>query len=315
MWDFPLFPEQASTLAPRVDALYIFLVVITAFFTLLVVLMVAIFAIRYRRGRPADRSNAPASSHKLEMLWIIIPLGICMVILGWSTSLYFEQARPPKNALEYHVVGKQWMWKLQTPEGKREINELHVPVGRTVKLLMTSQDVIHSFFVPAFRVKQDVLPGRYTQLWFQPTKVGTYHLFCAEYCGTQHSGMIGRIVVMDPVDYQNWLSGSAVGETPAAAGERLFTQYGCNTCHLPNGQGRGPNLVGLIGKSVTLKSGETVTADEGYIRESILTPTAKVVGGYQPIMPSFAGQINEEGILQIIAYIKSLGTNETVRIQ
>jgi cytochrome c oxidase subunit 2 len=296
MWDFPLFPEQASTIAPRVDALYFFLVAITAFFTLLIFVVVAVFAIKYRRGKRVDRSNPPASSHKLEAIWIIVPLTICMVIFAWSTSVYFDQIRPPKNALEYHAIGKQWMWKLQTPEGKREVNELHVPVGRAVKLVMTSEDVIHSFFIPAFRVKQDVLPGRYTEVWFQPSKVGSYHLFCAEYCGTQHSGMIGRVVVMDPVDYQNWLSGAATGETPAAAGERLFTQYGCNTCHFPNGQGRGPALNGLIGKSVTLKGGESVVADEGYIRESILTPTAKIVGAYQPIMPSFAGQINEEGL-------------------
>jgi cytochrome c oxidase subunit 2 len=184
-------------------------------------------------------------------------------------------------------------------------------VGRTVKLIMTSQDVIHDFYVPAFRVKQDVLPGRYTQMWFTPTKVGTYHLFCAEYCGTQHSGMIGRVVVMDPIEYQNWLSGAAVGETPAAAGERLFSQYGCNTCHAAGNGQRGPTLVGLFGKPVPLKGGETVVADEEYIRTSIYTPTEHMVQGYDPIMPSFAGQINEEGVMQIIAYIKSLGTTET----
>jgi cytochrome c oxidase subunit 2 len=310
MWDFPLFPEQASTMAPRVDNLYFFLVAITAFFTLLIFFLVAFFAIKYRRGTQVDRSNAPASSHKLEVIWIVVPLAIAMVIFAWSTSIYFDITRPPANAREYHVVAKQWMWKFQHPEGKREVNELHVPVGRTVKILMTSEDVIHDLFVPAFRVKQDVLPGRYTQIWFTPTKIGTYHLFCAEYCGTQHSGMIGRMVVMDPVDYQNWLSGAAVGETPAAAGERLFAQYGCNTCHAAGANQRGPSLGGVIGKTVSLKSGETVVADEGYIRESIYTPAAKVVQGYDPVMPSFAGQISEEGVMELIAYIRSLGAAE-----
>jgi cytochrome c oxidase subunit 2 len=311
MWELRLFPEQASKFAGDVDALYFAIVGVTAFFTLLIYLLIAFFAVKYRRGTRADRSNPPASSHLLEVTWITIPLLIVLVLFVWSTSVYFEMQRPPANAIEVTAIGKQWMWKFQSPTGQREINELHVPVGRPVRVMMTSQDVIHSLFVPAFRVKQDVLPGRYTTLWFQPIKAGTYHLFCAEYCGTQHSGMVGRVVVMEPQDYETWLAGGTAGEAPAAAGERLFGQYGCQSCHSNNGSGRGPSLAGLFGKEVQLQDGSVVKADEDYIRESIMNPRAKLVAGYEPIMPTFGGQIGEDGVLQLIAYIKSLGTNAT----
>jgi cytochrome c oxidase subunit 2 len=307
MWSFPLFPEQASTVAGKVDAVYFALVAITAFFTLVVYGLVFFFAVKYRRGTNVDRSNPPASSHKLEMLWIGVPLVIGLAIFTWSTGTYFSIYRAPAGAMEVNVVGKQWMWKLQSPNGTREINELHVPVGRAVKLIMTSQDVIHSFYVPAFRIKQDVLPGRYTSVWFQATKPGTYHLFCAEYCGTQHSGMIGSIVVMEPTEYQAWLSGGNVGETPAAAGKRLVTQLGCASCHLAGSGGRAPSFEGLFGTVAALQGGATATVDEDYVRESIINPRSKIVQGYDPIMPTYTGQITEEGILQIIAYLKSIG--------
>jgi cytochrome c oxidase subunit 2 len=215
-------------------------------------------------------------------------------------------SRPPDETLNVYVVGKQWMWKFQHLDGQREINELHVPVGRAVKLIMTSEDVIHDVFVPAFRVKADVIPGRYTHLWFEPTKPGTYHLFCAEYCGTRHSGMVGQIVVMEPNDYQTWLSGGTEEGSLASAGQKLFADLACNTCHRPDAQGRGPVLHNLFGKTVELTSGERVVVDEAYIRESILNPQAKVTVGFQPIMPTFQGLVTEEGLLELIEYVKSL---------
>jgi cytochrome c oxidase subunit II len=215
-------------------------------------------------------------------------------------------ARPPDEALNIYAVGKQWMWKFQHLDGQREINELHVPVGRAVKMIMTSEDVIHDFFVPAFRVKADVLPGRYTTVWFEPTRPGRYHLFCAEYCGTKHSGMIGSVVVMEPSEYQTWLSGGVPEGSLASTGAKLFADLACNTCHRPDAQGRGPVLEGLFGKAVALQSGETITVDEAYVRESILTPAAKITAGFQPIMPTFQGLVTEEQLLALVEYVKSL---------
>jgi len=221
--------------------------------------------------------------------------------------VFFQERTPPRDATEVYVVAKQWMWKLEHAEGQREINELHVPVGRDVKMIMTSQDAIHSFYVPAFRIKQDVLPGRYTVAWFRATKPGTYHLFCAEYCGTQHSGMIGSVVVMEPAQYEVWMSGGSTGPL-SASGEKVFAELGCATCHRPDGQGRGPNLQGLFGKTVQLEDGRTVTADENYIRESILDPGAKVLKGFKPVMPTFQGIVSEEQLNALVAYVKSLSS-------
>ena len=228
-----------------------------------------------------------------------------MVIFFWGAVVYFKGRTPPRDSTEVYVVAKQWMWKLEHAEGQREINELHVPVGRDVKLIMTSQDVIHSFFVPAFRMKQDVLPGRYTVAWFRATKPGTYHLFCAEYCGTQHSGMIGSIVVLEPAQYEAWMSGGSTGPL-SATGEKIFAELGCVTCHRSDTQGRGPNLQGVFGKPVLLEDGRTVTADENYVRESILDPGAKVVNGFKPVMPTFQGLVSEEQLNALVAYVKSL---------
>jgi cytochrome c oxidase subunit 2 len=318
-----LFPEQASTLAPSVDMLYLFLIGVSLFFGLLIAGLLIVFAVRFRR-RPGDPVPEPIhGSTALELTWTIIPFSIAMVIFFWGAIVYFEMARPPDNAHEVFVVGKQWMWKLQHLEGRREINELHVPIGQAVKLTMTSEDVIHAFYVPAFRMKADVVPGRYTTTWFQATKLGEFHLFCAEYCGTEHSGMIGRIVVMEPADYQAWLSQSAPAPTtlvagaaaagvqtaalsPVAAGEVLFNQKACATCHQPQGGALGPSLVGVYGKRVALQDGREVVADDGYLRESILNPTAKLVAGFQPVMPTFQGQLDEEQVMQLIQYIKSL---------
>jgi cytochrome c oxidase subunit 2 len=306
MGKLPLFPEQASTFAPEVDHLLYFLLTVTVFFTLLIFTCILYFAIRYRRRSEHELPRVFHTGVALEIVWSVIPFGLTMVMFTWGASIFFRESRPPDNALDIYVVGKQWMWKLQHMEGRREINELHVPMGRAVRLTMTSEDVIHSFFIPAFRVKQDVVPGRYSTLWFEPTKPGSYYLFCAEYCGTRHSGMIGTVYVMDPQDYQNWLSGGAPQGSLADAGQKLFQDLACINCHKLDGSGRCPTLVGVFGSNVQLTGGGTVKADEAYIRESILQPTAKVVAGYQPIMPTFQGLVTEEGIVQLIEYIKSL---------
>jgi cytochrome c oxidase subunit 2 len=302
--NFPLWPEQASTIAGHVDALYIFLLIVTGMMTLLIFVCLIYFAARYR-NRPGVLAEQIEGSTPLEITWSVIPFCIFMVIFAWGASVYFKERTPPKDATEVYVVAKQWMWKLEHAEGQREINELHVPVGRDVKMIMTSQDVIHSFFVPAFRIKQDVLPGRYTIAWFRATKPGTYHLFCAEYCGTQHSGMVGSIVVMQPAQYETWMNGGSTGPL-SATGEKVFADLGCNTCHRSDSQGRGPNLQGVFGKPVQLEDGRSVTADENYLRECILDPGAKRVKGFQPIMPTFQGLVSEEQVNALVAYIKSL---------
>jgi cytochrome c oxidase subunit II len=307
----PFMPEEASTVAGKVDELYIFLVAIAVFFSVLIAGLELFFAIKYRRRAPDEFPPASTSSLKLEIAWTVIPFIISMVIYVWGAKLYFEIYRNPSDALDVYVVAKQWMWRFQHFDGKREINELHVPLGRRVKLIMTSEDVIHSFFVPAFRIKTDVVPGtnRYTTAWFEATKPGRYHLFCAEYCGTNHSGMIGWVEVMKPAEYQAWLGGGARTGSLVENGENLFQQLACVTCHRSDGTGRGPKLEGLFGSQVTLDNGQTVTVDESYLRESILNPQAKIVAGYtRPSeMPTFDTLVNEEQLLQLIAYIKSVG--------
>jgi cytochrome c oxidase subunit 2 len=302
--NFPLWPEQASTMAHRVDALYIFLLIVTGMMALLVCFFVIFFAARFRH-RPGVGAEQIEGSTALEVTWSTIPFVIFMVIFAWGAVVYFTERTPPKDATEVYVVAKQWMWKLEHAEGQREINELHVPVGRDVKMIMTSQDVIHSFFIPAFRIKQDVLPGRYTVAWFRATKPGTYHLFCAEYCGTQHSGMVGSIVVLEPAQYEAWINGGPAGPL-SATGEKIFAELGCATCHRSDTQGRGPNLHGVFGKPVQLEDGRTLTADENYLRECILDPGAKRVKGFQPIMPTFQGLVTEEQVNALVAYIKSI---------
>jgi cytochrome c oxidase subunit 2 len=303
----PFIPDQASTVSGKVDALYFYLVGVTIFFTLLITSVITFFVIRYRRRSQFEVPRPVAGSLKLETLWTVIPFIIAMSIFVWGANLYFIQYRAPKEAMEVFVVGKQWMWKIQHSTGQREINELHVPVGTRVKLTMTTEDVIHDFYVPAFRTKADVIPGRYTTIWFEATKTGRFHLFCAEYCGTDHSRMIGSVIVMERTDFDNWLAGNVSQLSPAEAGAKLFQSLSCNTCHASDGaEGRGPSLAGLFGKQVELSGGQRVTADDAYLRESILNPGAKVVAGYQAIMPPYQGQVNEEQVLQLIAYIKSL---------
>ncbi|MDQ2975359.1 MAG: cytochrome c oxidase subunit II [Acidobacteriota bacterium] len=303
----PFIPESASTVSGKVDALYFYLSGVTLFFTLLISGVLIFFVIKYRRRTAYEIPRPIAGSHKLETLWSVIPFIIAMSMFAWGAQVYFEEYRPPKNAQEIYVVGKQWMWKIQHSTGQREINELHVPVGRKIKLIMTAEDTIHDFFVPAFRIKADVLPGRYTTQWFEATKPGTYHLFCAEYCGMNHSGMIGSVIVMQPTEFDDWLSGNAGQQTPAVAGQQLFQSLGCVSCHGANGEGgRGPALAGLFGRRIFLTNGQTLTADEGYVRESIENPQAKIVSGFGPIMPTFQGQVTPEQLIQLMAFIKSL---------
>jgi cytochrome c oxidase subunit II len=311
---FPLQPPAASSIAHEVDHLFYFLTAVTLFFTFLIFGLIFYFMVKYRRRSEDEKPPVVKTSTALEMTWTIIPTIICAIIFVWSTSLYFENARPPNASMEIDVIGKQWMWQLQHPEGVREINALHVPVGVPVKLTMTSQDVIHGFYIPAFRIKKDVLPGRYATIWFQATKVGTYHLFCSQYCGTGHSAMIGWVYVMTPRAYAHWLAGDPPTESMATAGEHLFTQLGCDTCHLADNSGKSPSLVGLYGHSVKLRDGRTVTADESYMRNAIVHANSMPLLGYSPVMPSFQGQINEQQLLQLIAYIKSLGIPERTQL-
>jgi cytochrome c oxidase subunit 2 len=314
MWTgTPLFPEAASTMAERVDGLYFFLVAITVFFSVLIATLVVYFAVKYRRRHPDEVGAQVAGGFTLEIVWTVVPFLITLVIFFWSAQLFFAMSRPPDETLNIYVVGKQWMWKVQHADGTREINQLHVPVGRPVKLIMASEDVLHNFGIPAFRVKADVVPGRYTYQWFEATKPGVYHLFCQEYCGTRHSGMTGEIVVMDAPEYQTWLSGGAPEGSLASTGEKLFADLACNTCHRPDSRGRGPVLGGVFGRPVQLQSGEIVTADEQYLRESILQPSAKVTAGFQPVMPAFQGLITEEQLLALVEYVKSLSSQEQLQ--
>lgn len=320
LFGLKIMPDQASTVALPVDLTYLFIVAISVFFTILIFSLVVIFSIKYRRRSDAERPRPIEGNHALEILWVMIPLVIVLVMFVAGTVVFFYMFNPPKDGVQMFGVGKQWMWKFEHPEGRREINDLHVPLGTPVKLTLTSEDVIHSFYVPAFRVKIDVVPGRYSQTWFQPTKVGTFHLFCAEYCGTKHSQMIGRIIVLKPDDYAKWLAGEDPSSPlPAASmaerGAKLFQDLRCATCHGGGLAALGPNMKGVYGSTVQLEGGQTVTADDAYIRESIMFPTKRVVKGYQPLMPTYQGQVSEEDVLAITSYIKTLKADEAPKTE
>lgn len=323
MGNFSIFPDQASTFAPQVDRLYSVLILLALLFAVPIATLIIYFAIRYRRGAEVDRSNAITQSTAIELTWIAVPLALALGVFTWGARLYVNIYNVPASGMDIYVVAKQWMWKVQHPTGQREIDELHIPVGQTVRLTLISQDVIHSFYVPAFRLKRDVLPGRYTTAWFQATKPGVYHLFCAEYCGTDHSRMGGSIIVMEPQQYQQWLNQNQIGiadvipedrtaaaptsQSMAASGEALFQRFGCIVCHKMDGNGVGPSLLGLLGSTVELENGQQVVADIDYIRTSIMDPHAQIVAGYSAIMPTFKGQIDEEELLQLVEYIAALG--------
>ena len=307
----PIIPQQASSVAGQVDAVFLYILLVTIFFSVLIAALVIFFAIKYRKRPNAEEPKIETHSFlALEIAWTVIPLGLSMVMFFWGAHVFLEQTSQTKNAMEIFVVGKQWMWKFQHMNGRREINHLHVPIGTDVKLIMGTEDVIHSFFVPAFRIKQDVVPGKLTTTWFRATKPGEFRLFCAEYCGTNHSRMIGSVIVMPPAEFERWVSGET-GATPVQAGKIVFEKFQCNTCHVPGQTARGPDFQGLFGKPVQLTTGDVVIADENYIRRSIMDPGAQVVAGFQPIMPTFKNLITEEQLLQLIAYIRSLGDQKT----
>ena len=301
-----LFPERASALAADVDQLYYFITAVAAFFAIVVTIFVIYFAAKYRTNDPMAVGARIEGSIPLELAWSIVPFLISIVIFLWSASVFFDLYRPPDQTLEIYATGKRWMWKFQHLGGQNEINELHVPMGRPVKITFTSEDVLHSMFFPVFRIKADAIPGRYSSLWFEATKLGQFHLFCAEYCGTKHSGMVGSVFVMEPAAYQAWLSGNAGGGTLTSRGERLFGDLACDTCHLRDGSGRGPSLANKFGSSEQLAAGGRIVVDEAYLRESILLPQTKIVAGYQPLMPTFQGLLSEENVMALVEYVKSL---------
>jgi cytochrome c oxidase subunit 2 len=303
----PLFPEQASTFAWQVDALYFYLVLVSIAFTIPIVVAIFIFAMKYSAKGKYESGADIHGSMVLETTWSIIPFIVSMTIFLGGAILFFHQMTPPDNATTVYVVGKQWMWKIQHETGQREINELHVPVNTNIKLIMTTEDVIHDFGLPEFRTKADIVPGRYTYLWFNATKPGKYHLFCQEYCGLNHSGMGGWVYVMEQKDFDAWLSGNVSGQTPVEMGKDLFeNKLGCASCHAGGPQQRGAKLENLYMSTVHLTGGGTVVADDNYIRNSIENPASQVVEGFQPIMPTFKGQVTEEQLNGLVAYVKSL---------
>lgn len=311
MWDFPLHPPADSSLATRVDHLFYAWLALAGIVTVAVFFLIVYFSVKYRHGSRANRDMPSRGtlrheSHRIEIAWIVTPLILFLGMGFWAAGIYYAHAAPPADATEVYAVGKQWMWKLEHTGGQREIDELHVPAGRPIKLVMTSQDVIHSFFMPVFRIKQDVLPGRYTILWFTADKPGDYHVFCAQYCGTDHARMIGHVVVMQPAAFERWLTSGSAPQSMAAEGAARFRQYGCSGCHGASASVHAPKLEGLFGRRVQLSDGSSVVADERYIHDSVMLPRKDVVAGYEPIMPSFQGEIAEEDLLEIVEYIKSL---------
>jgi cytochrome c oxidase subunit II len=306
---FQFLPEQGSKTASQVDLLFLCLIGITGSVTFAVAAIALFFLAKYRRNASVDRTPTKNTSLAIEVTWSVIPLAIFIILFGWGARIYLRESEVPPNAIEIHVVGKQWMWKLEHLQGKREINELHVPVDRTIKLVMTSQDVIHSFFMPGFRIKEDVLPGRYTTQWFTPTRTGTYPLLCAQYCGTNHALMIGRVIVLDQAAFAEWLRNGSETISLVQTGERLFRSFGCSGCHSSGASVRAPLLQGVFGSQVPLQDGRIVRADERYVRDSILLPNTEIVAGYDPVMPSFQGRLSEEELFALITYIKSLSSN------
>jgi len=309
----PFWPPTASGYASQINVLFGALLIVGALTAGLVFFLMLFFANKYRHGSNADRSGTTKKTWRFEVSWTVATLLIFVGLAVWGADIYLHLYNPPANAVQIFVVGKQWMWKAQHPGGQREINELHVPVGQPIRLVLASQDVIHSFFIPALRIKQDVVPGRYETMWFRADKVGRYHLFCAEYCGTDHAHMGGWITVMEPRDFGRWLQAQGGQETLAAQGKDLFRRYGCSGCHEAGGTVRAPRLEGVFGSPVPLSDGSVVIADERYVRDSILDPKAQVAAGYAPVMPTFAGQIGEDDLAKLVAYVESIGPEQARR--
>jgi len=310
--NFALFPPEASKIAPQMDALYFFIVLVSLIGLTIVVLLITSFSVLYSKRRHPVAVQIEGST-LLEATWTIIPLGLFLMMFVWGALIYFRVYTPPANAMNIYVVGKQWMWKAEHPGGQHEINSLHVPTRQPVQLTLISQDVFHSFSIPAFRVKREAIPGRYTTVWFEPTVPGTYHLFCTQYCGTEHSHMIGDVVVMTPEDYKKWLASSTSGMSLAQNGERLFASLSCTACHNTRPDARGPSLANVYGATLTLTSGQRITADDAYLREAILNPSQHITQGYAPIMPTYQGQVSEEGVFALVEYIKHLDSDYRVQ--
>jgi cytochrome c oxidase subunit 2 len=314
--NFALLPYEDSSYATSVDAIFVSLLLLCGVITLSVFAVIIWFCIRYRKGSTADRTHYPSEGKQIgiELTWIVIPLVIFIGLFIWAGNVYYRMFSPPADGLAIYVIGKQWMWKIEHPGGQREIDQLHIPIDRNIVLTLTSQDVIHDFDVPAFRIKHDVLPGRYVRMWFKATKPGTYHLFCGQYCGDFHSQMIGSVIAMTDVDYEAWLQNAGTQGTPEtliAEGSRYFHSLGCAGCHEGSQVVHAPSLNGLYGQPVPLQSGQTVVADDDYLRDSILQPSKNVPAGYQPIMPTFQGLLSEEQVIALIAYIKSQRAGNT----
>lgn len=310
--NFSLYPPEASKIAPQMDALYFFMVLVSLIGLTIVILLITAFSIMYRQQKHPIPVQIEGST-MLEATWTIIPLGLFLIMFVWGALIYFRVYTPPANAMNIYVVGKQWMWKAEHPGGQHEINSLHIPTGRAIQLTLISQDVFHSFSIPAFRVKREAIPGRYTTVWFEATTPGTYHLFCTQYCGTDHSHMIGDIVVLTPDDYKRWLASSTSGASLAQNGERLFASLSCTACHNARPDARGPNLANVYGSKLILANGQSQLADEAFLRDAILNPSQHVTQGFAPIMPTYQGQVSEDGVIALVEYIKQL--NSDYRIQ
>ena len=304
-FDLSPMPQAASTMAPEIDHLFIAMLAITGLVAVVLGVLMVYFVVHYRRGSKADRSNAPSGLLWLELAWTGTPMAVFFVIFIWSTRVYSQFYLPPANAQPIYVLAKQWMWRIQHANGRREINELHVPLGYPVRLIMSSEDVIHSFYVPAFRLKQDVLPGRYTYVWFQATALGAFRFNCTQYCGSQHYAMGGRVYVMRPAEYAEWLANGSGQPDLAQRGEALFRGAGCSGCHSPGSTVHAPALRDLYNRPVHLADGSTVTADDNYLLDCILEPARQRVLGYPPVMPTFKGQLTQDELDALVAYIKS----------
>jgi len=303
------FTTAASDYAVHVDRLFALLSVISGAVILLISALIIIFLARYHKGSRAPRGETPDKlDREIEIGWTVATLFTFFFLFWWAASTELTALTPPNDALEIHVVAKQWMWRIQHPSGAREIDELHVPADTNVRLAMTSQDVIHDLYLPALRLKQDILPGRYTYLWFNANKTGIFHLTCAEFCGTDHSVMAGQLVIVTPADYARWTAAQPEGDDLAHQGAALFRSFGCSGCHTPGSSVHAPDLHDLYGRPVHLSDGRTLIADEAYLRDSILLPNKDIVAGFSPIMPSFAGVASEGQLVELLAYLKSLTT-------
>jgi cytochrome c oxidase subunit 2 len=302
---FGALPD-ASSLAPRFDTLFNLLLLASAALVAVLVALNLTFLIRYRRGSSASRAPLRFAAWKLEAGWIAATLVVFVGFFFGGAWLYLDQERPPRGAYVIDVVGRQWMWDIRHPNGRREFDTLHVPIHTPIRLRLSSEDVIHSFFVPAFRVKQDVVPGRTISAWFEATRAGTYRLFCTQYCGTEHSGMVGEVVAMAPEDYARWLAAGNAPLNVPGRGRQLFVRYGCSGCHAASSSVHAPRLEGVYGSLQPIENRQFIRADARYLRDSILLPSQHIVAGYQNLMPSFQGTIPENDLLDLIEYLKSL---------